>query len=204
MSRSLSWKIRTSSSPATGELPAVEVPPSFEELEHPVELAGERLGVALDLAGEIVDFALHPIGAPGGPQVECRGRGSRRTGWSLDESSRLRRRVVPVVDRGRGGRCDAQPGQAVGHAALEGLVVRGERRGQLDLSDDDRRIVELGRTRGSSPAARASARADERRRPCVGPRTARRRRPRTCRRTTRSRRRASDVAGRRRRRRAGD
>ena len=60
MSRSLSWKMRTSSSPRPVSFQPSRYSPSFEELEHAIELTGERAGVALDLALELVDVALHP------------------------------------------------------------------------------------------------------------------------------------------------
>ena len=56
---------------AGGEGPraGVDVAPAVEHVEHAVELAGQRLVVAVDAAGEVDELALEALGLPGGPHA---------------------------------------------------------------------------------------------------------------------------------------
>ena len=94
-SRSDSWNTRASTAPRRRQRPraGVDVPATVEHVEHPVELPGQGLVVAVDAAAQLDQLALQPLGLAGGPHPLA------QVGVGLDRVGAVGRRRRPSARR---------------------------------------------------------------------------------------------------------
>ena len=136
---------RSASTPSS-----VDVPAPVQDVEHAVELAGERLAVAVDPAGEVVELALQALGLAGGPHPLA------QVGIGLDRVVRRRRTTAAPRRPARVARRSVGPlsARATSRAVLG--PVRAERVGSRTRPID-----------AAGTSSKSSARQQQQARPAV-------------------------------------